>query len=204
MKKFRFFLDIDKEEKWLNTMAKQGYIFIGKLVRYHFRPAQTETSTIKIDYRSFKNQVDYQDYRTLFEDSGWKHIAGSKNSGVQYFERIDENASKDIFSDISSKAGRYKRLSEMYLTLALPLTFALILSPVKFSTLLHPMSWYLTPGLWEKAGISFWWSFLFETPFVLLRNLSWVILIPIASFFLIKSMRARMQYRKMRNSTKHS
>ncbi|MEX0134639.1 hypothetical protein MRBLBA71_001147 [Bacillus nitratireducens] len=29
----------------------------------------------------------------------------------------------------------------------------------------------LTPGLWDKQGVSFLWSFLFETPFALRRGL---------------------------------
>lgn len=37
-------------------------------------------------------------------------------------------------------------------------------------TLWNPKSWYLTPGLWERTGTSFWFGFLFETPFALFRS----------------------------------
>jgi hypothetical protein len=54
----------------------------------------------------------------LFKDSGWEHICGNRSCGAQYFKRIDESSDSDIFSDLSSKAGRYKRLSNVWMSLA--------------------------------------------------------------------------------------
>jgi hypothetical protein len=118
MRKIKFFTNFDKEEKWLNEMAKQGYQFKNKSVGYEFQPSKPENAVIKMDYRTFKKQEDFQDYCALFEDSGWKHIAGSKSSGYQYFKKAGEHGSADIFSDVDSKAGRYKRISDMWISLA--------------------------------------------------------------------------------------
>ena len=115
MRVFRFFLNFEKEEKWLEHMALQGYQLKGHKALYRFEAAPPEQANIKIDYRIFKKQQDFEDYRSLFEDSGWLHIAGTKSSGNQYFKRMDENSGEDIFSDTASRAGRYKRLSEMML-----------------------------------------------------------------------------------------
>ncbi len=70
-------------------MAAQGYQLVTVSFLYQFRKAKPEQSTIKIDYRQFKKEEDFQDYCALFEDSGRKHIAGTRYSGTQYFKRVD-------------------------------------------------------------------------------------------------------------------
>jgi hypothetical protein len=44
---------------------------------------------------------------------------------------------------------------------------------IDFKAFINPKELYLTPGLWDKTGISFWFSFLFETPFALMRGFAW-------------------------------
>lgn len=118
MKKIKFFLQFDKEEKWLEYMANQGWMLYRKSLFYYFRKIVPETKTIRIDYREIKSKKDFLDYCALFEDSGWKHIAGTKSSGTQYFLKMNNNSMEDIFSDTFSRAGRYKRLSNMWLSCA--------------------------------------------------------------------------------------
>lgn len=179
MKKFRIFLRFDKEEKWLEQMAGQGWLLSKKALFYSFRKIEPEAKTIRIDYREINSANDFRDYCTLFEDSGWKHIAGTRSSGTQYFLKIDENSTDDIFSDTFSQAGRYKRLSNMWLSCAvifIPFLMSMISGGwVNFNQLSAPKEWYLTPGLWKMEGISFWWAFLFETPFALMRGIGWLI-----------------------------
>jgi len=55
----------------------------------------------------------------MFEDFGWDFISGGKNSNIQYFKKIDGNIDDDIFSDTTSKAMKYKRLSEFWGLLAI-------------------------------------------------------------------------------------
>lgn len=110
------FLDFTKEEKWLNEMASKGYKLTNKSLRYKFKNIAPKDVIYRIDYRNFKSQKDFIDYCTLFEDSGWKHICGSKSSGNQYFEKISPNSQEDIFSDNLSKASRYKRASNIWLS----------------------------------------------------------------------------------------
>lgn len=105
MKKFKFFLRIDKEEKWLENMANQGWTLSRKSIFYEFQRIAPESKTIRIDFREAKSEKDFIDYCTLFEDSGWKHIAGTKSSGTQYFLKINDNSTEDIFSDKLSCAG---------------------------------------------------------------------------------------------------
>ena len=180
MKKYRFYLDLENEEKWLIEMAKQGLGLSRKTVfGYEFRQIPPQDTVIRIDYRNFNTPADFEDYRMLFKDSGWEHIAGTKSSGIQYFKKTDREGETQIFSDTASKAARYRRLSSLWLSLALaylPLLISLIYSgivdPFAF---LSPKLLYYTPGLWDMTGQSFLDAFLFETPFAIIRGLSWFI-----------------------------
>jgi len=178
MKKFRFFLRFDREEKWLEAMAEKGWILTKKSILYTFQQAAPKKATVKIDYREFQSKRDFADYCSLFEESGWKHLAGTKSSGTQYFLKSDKAGGDDIFSDTLSRAGMYKRYAQMWetwLIIFMPYTFAL---DWNFSMLLSPADWYFTPGLWELSGLAFWKAFLFETPFVIFRGIGgWLPLI---------------------------
>ncbi len=198
MKKFKFFLRFDKEEKWLENMANQGWFLSRKSVFYEFQKTAPENKTIRIDFRQAKSEKDFIDYCTLFEDSGWKHITGTKSSGTQYFLKINDDSAEDIFSDNLSRAERYKRLSDMLLFCAI-LFIPLLLSAksggwINLETLFTPKEWYLTPGLWELEGTSFCWAFLFETPFALMRGIGW--LIPIAAIltYVVFALISRLLY----------
>ncbi|HIY59032.1 MAG TPA: DUF2812 domain-containing protein, partial [Candidatus Tetragenococcus pullicola] len=198
MKKWKFFLDLDKEEKWLNEMAKQGWILARKSLRYKFE--RGEEKLIKIDYRTFKSKKDLEDYLLLFEDSGWTHLAGDKSSGRQYFMKEDSNANDDIFSDQRSKAERYKRMADGWLNLAIsyiPIAVTLYLTKfADFESILNPKSLYLTPGLWELTGLSFWKAFLFETPFAFGRGFAWSIFPVLIILYIIFAIKARVEYKK--------
>ncbi|MCD4839063.1 MULTISPECIES: DUF2812 domain-containing protein [Neobacillus] len=204
LRKFKFFIDFDKEEKWLNEMAKKGYQFLHKSIfGYTFQESEPENTIIKIDFRRFKNQADFIDYITLFEDSGWKHVSGSKGSGAQYFKKIDPNAHDDIFSDQLSKAGKYKRLSEMFIELGLcyvPIFAALVATDaIDIAALFHPKQLYLTKGLWDMTGGEFWKAFLFETPFVIFRTLSWLFIPIMILLYFIFGYKAQMLFEKHKN-----
>ena len=58
MKKWKFFLDLDKEEKWLNEMTKQGWLLTRKGLKYTFE--RGEEKLIKIDYRTFKSKKRFR------------------------------------------------------------------------------------------------------------------------------------------------
>ena len=184
MKKNRIFISFDREENWLNDMAKQGFQLTRKKnISYFFSKAQPGQANIRIDYHRFNSKHDYDNYITLFEDSGWKHIAGTIDSKSQYFKQTNSAKDDDIFSDVASKAGRYLRLSNMFVTLIAVYTpiFSALVSTgaIPANVFINPKALYLTSGLWERSGEAFWKAFWFETPFALFRGVLWL-LIPIA------------------------
>lgn len=202
MKKLRLFIDYEKEEKWLHAMAQKGWALKSALFTYTFRKTPPEDTSIRVDFRLFKHNKDYTDYIALFEDSGWQHIAGYKSIGIHYFKKTREQANEDIFSDAASKAGRYKRASEMwlmfficYIPVILSLYVNTILVPISVQQasphhgLLPAFKFiHFTPGLWPR--------FLFETPFALLGTIMICLLILLQFSFLLSAMRCRSLYKK--------
>ena len=201
MKRFRQFLDFDKEEHWLNEMARSGNLLVKKRFRYQFRPIEPGRAVVRVDYRDRSmTAADFEDYRTLFADAGWRHLDGRKDGGPQYFAAFGATPEADIFSDKESRAARYKRAIAARTVLALSslgLFIAVMLGPL--DTSLSPASWYLTPGLWDMHGAEFVGRFLFETPFALLRGLTPYVLLT-ASLVLLAQNAA--QYRLLRQATR--
>ena len=200
MKKFKPFLNYEKEERWLADMASQGYHLKEVGFGYSFESAPPEQVVIKIDYRRFKKEQDFLDYLALFEDSGWQHISGTKNIGFQYFKKTNSDSTEDIFSDTTSRAGRYKRLSDRSLALFFPFLFISSMLGDKVFGFLNPKTLYLTPGLWEMSGSEFWKHFWFETPFALMRGLPPLIMALCAILFAIFYMAADRLYKKTINT----
>lgn len=175
-----FGVNVSKEEAWINQYIEQDYRLAKVKMftcRYEFIKC-TENSTgiqkVKIDFRTFKNRRDFNDYLAMFEDSGWRHISGTLTSGVQYFEKSGEHAADDIFSDRASKTERYKRIANMWLCLFaayIPIVVALnTTGAMDIHRIFHLKELYYTPGLWEKSGFDFWRAFMFETPFAMGRG----------------------------------
>ncbi|MBE9914673.1 DUF2812 domain-containing protein [Paenibacillus donghaensis] len=204
MKKFKFFTDFDREERWLNEMARAGYVLAGKTFAYEFAEVQPQEANYRMDYRNFKTAQDFEDYRALFEDSGWKHIAGTKRSGYQYFKQISGQADGDIFSDADSKAGRYRRIADMWSSLAccyIPLFMVFMLNgTVNMTAVMNPKVLYYTPGLWERSGVDFWKAFLFETPFALLRGFSWMVIPLMILVYFVFWAKAKRHYLETKQS----
>lgn len=199
MKKFKLIADFEKEEQFLNDMAKKGYRLkkYNSLGVYTFEIAEPQDLHYRIDFRSFSNKAQFEDYCALFQDAGWEHVYGTRNSGSQYFLPIPNRAqTDDIFSDKESKAGRYKRYAaQCYSSLMLMLIFFMISSPDSWA-LWDVGNWYFTDGLWDMTGSLFWKAFLFETPFVILRIAPPIIMLILAVLYGYWAVQAKRLYKK--------
>lgn len=189
MKKYHFpFIDLDKEEEWINKYIRQGwrlrrihgfcYEFISKETGSAPQPGEVRPDKnaflVRCDVRSFNQYPEYQNYLMMFEDAGWRHISGNMNGDLQYFERVRPDASGQLFSDTVSRAERYLRMTKRYLTTLLfyfpcMLSFFMVYD-FRLQNLFNMGEMYFTPGLWDRTGLAFWTAFLFETPFALLRG----------------------------------
>lgn len=196
MKKFRSFINFDREEAWLNRMAREGNLLTRVGIFYHFEkvdPASPEAAArIRVDYQPEMRAEDFTDYVTLFADSGWRHLAGSRNSGAQYFAAVEPFASLEIFSDEASKAQRYRRALTGRASALLVFAIATFVFIYSGAMGVPPEDWYRTPGLWEMSGLEFVGAFAFESIFVFFRNIApWLI----AALGLILAWQMLQQYR---------
>ena len=183
MKKFKLIADFEKEEQFLNDMAKKGHRLkkYNSLGMYTFVSAEPQNLSYRVDYRIFSSNARFEEYCTMFQDAGWEHVYGNRRSGSQYFLPVPGKAqTDDIFSDEESKAGRYKRfLAQCFISLASMIMWFIVIIPDKW-VLWDVKSWYFTQGLWDMTGSLFWKAFLFETPFVILRIAPFIIFLLLA------------------------
>lgn len=160
MRKFKVFADFNEEEAYLNEMARNGY-FLQKhsaLGFYHFTEGTPEELHYHVDCRKFKTQADFEDYKALFEDAGWRHVYGTKNSLNQYFLPKDSNSADDIFSTKDSAALRYMHLNKIcYANFSVAIAYLIVLLMIYDFNLAN--IGFLTQGLWEMTGKHSGWHF---------------------------------------------
>ena len=111
-----FTINLKKEEALLESWRQKGWRLIRVnpyLGRYQFERAGEGgfVPKVRIDVRTFNKKDTFQDYLALFEACGWQHLFSTRSGGTQHFIQCRPDADDDIFSDIESRAGRYKRLS---------------------------------------------------------------------------------------------
>ena len=99
----------EKEEKWLEQMAADGWKLtsVAPYV-YHFERSQPEKVVFRLDY---KNSIDkdYSEYLALFEDAGWE--LHTTFMGWHYFKINPENQdAPEIYNSAKAKAQKYRRL----------------------------------------------------------------------------------------------
>lgn len=196
MKKLKLFIDIKKEEQYLKEMAEQGWALVKYNVWgiYTFEKIAPKTLNYRIDYQTFKKKADYIAYLTLFEDSGWQHISGTKSSGFQFFVPLNSNNQDlDIFSDASSSNERYKRLYDQAILWATLM--------ILYFFLLHPSfenisSWYLTSSIWAYTGFQLFGMILVQTFFLSLQIMPMMFFMFGAVYFTIMGTKTKKLIKK--------
>lgn len=199
MKKFKIFLSLKKEEEWINSIQEEGYKLVSVssvMPMYTFEKLANKEMFIpyvRLDFREKSmKKIDYDDYVTLFSDSGWKLIKGSRFGGAQYFQQTSPDVTRGIFSDKDSQESMKKRYVKFgYSYGFLFLSYSYIFyggQSGNMSNLLNFKSWYLTPNLWSLNGYKFWFAFLFETPFALFRVLPSFFFLFLGIYYLLRSL----------------
>lgn len=113
-KKFKSF---EQEEEWLNELADLGWRLIAfgddeMNLDYTFEmDSAVEGIHYKIDYRMLKNKAEFEDYMTLFEETGWQPVPCKWNNYKYIFVSAE---AKDIFSDKASLIERERQRRKGY------------------------------------------------------------------------------------------
>lgn len=185
MKKYKLFANVVNKQAWLNNILDQGYACtnVNSLGVYTFEQTNIK-KVMRLDYQEYMSKEKYNEYISTYEDFGWEHVYGTRLGSVHYWQK-DADGRDEIFSDQTSQVAFYKRLmnySLLFASLFFVYTILLFDDPL-FTHLFNPKASYLTEGLWEKEGVSFWSAFLFETPFAMIRFLApWIFIITVLFF----------------------
>ena len=148
--KFKVFMpwQDEQEEQWLAKLSAEGWHLtrLKGIGSYEFEEGDPAGFTYRLDFQEV-GKKDREDYQSLFDDAGWEHIG--EKSGWQYFRKQDQpDGAEEIFSDMSSKIAKYKRvLKNQVVLLGFYFTFMIIFSG---DLVRDPTRWfhYVVPGLY--------------------------------------------------------
>ena len=107
IKKWIWVWDFDKEERWLNTMAQQGWVLdrLG-FCRYEFVRCEPGEYIVRLEMREHD-----EGYLSFMADTGAEYV-GRMVKWI-YFRRKAEFGPFDIFSDLDSRLAHLKKISWM-------------------------------------------------------------------------------------------
>ena len=70
--------DAPKEEKWLEKMARDGWLLTRGGIRFHFVRATPAECRYRLDYRTESGPA-LSEYLNLCHDAGWQHVCRFTN-----------------------------------------------------------------------------------------------------------------------------
>ncbi|MFV0435101.1 MAG: DUF2812 domain-containing protein [Leucobacter sp.] len=62
-----------------------------------FSTIEPSSAVVRVDDRSSMSAADFADYVSLFADTGWQHLDGSRHGGAQYFASFGRGENVEIF-----------------------------------------------------------------------------------------------------------
>lgn len=134
--RLRFFTvwQADKEIRWLEQMAREGWHLVRGGILFKFRRGAPAIVRYQLDYRT-ETGAKLQEYLDLCRDAGWEYVY--KFANWHYFRTADSSA-PDLHTDPASLADRYKRVLALLtclLVINMPfLTRPLHVEPAEWNT----------------------------------------------------------------------
>lgn len=105
--RFWFVWNYDKEEKWLNDMAREGWALVSVgFCRFTFEKTEPEEYIIRLEMRDVDDE-----YLSLMKSTGAEYIG--KCFRWNYYRRKSELGGFDLFSDLDSKIEHLSRIYKM-------------------------------------------------------------------------------------------
>lgn len=109
MEKNKMFFDIEKETKWLNKLAKEGYrLTHKKWFTYYFKKCEAGKYLYQVERRKPFTAEENKDYIDFASSLNINTV--STQWGWFYFEKENDGKEFNIFSDAPSKISHYKNL----------------------------------------------------------------------------------------------
>ena len=109
------FMDVDKEEAWLNEMSAKGLAFTNYFrCRYSFTECSPGEYTYRIEIlkHNFSHPESERYLKFMVENRVENRVSGLRKI---YFRKRSEDGKFEIYNDIDSKIAHYKRIGLIYL-----------------------------------------------------------------------------------------
>ena len=106
MVKNRFFLDIDKEEQWLNELAQSGYCLTHRFFYMYTFEQSDERYTYYVDHRFLRH--NYQEFCNFLQELNVQFVTASL--GWCYFRSKQDEQHAPIYTDTTSRKQYYLRM----------------------------------------------------------------------------------------------
>lgn len=119
IRKWFWVWDFDKEEKWLNDMARRGWVLDGVgFAKYDFIACEPGEYAVRLEMpEHMPASAECQDYIDFIEETGAEYI-GNFIKWV-YFRKKTAEGPFDLFSDIDSRVKHLERITKMLAGIAL-------------------------------------------------------------------------------------
>ena len=105
------FINLEKEENWLNNMCKDGYALEDIVNGYYiFEPCEPDTYIYRIEFlkqETFQKEKD--SYLELMQELKVEAVASFRR--WHYFKRDSSVGTFEIYSDIDSQIEHYQRIN---------------------------------------------------------------------------------------------
>ena len=139
MIKFKLYFDKDKETKWLNDMADQGWAMNGFFAGfYRFEPCEKGKYTYQIDFGNEFFSVS-DDYREFMSDSDIEII---QSWGFWVFLRkLSSEGEFQLYTDVDSQIEHYKKIRNMFKAVTVIELICLFIELFSASMTNSPLLW---------------------------------------------------------------
>lgn len=104
--KLFFVWQAEKEERWLEQMAREGWHLVRGGVRFTFRQGPPAEVRYRLDYRrGLRGQLE--EFKTLCRDADWEYV--DRFLDWHYF-RTASAAAPELYTDVESMIDRDRRI----------------------------------------------------------------------------------------------
>ena len=111
---WKFYIDYEKEEAWLNSMSEKGFAFTDFfLCRYAFEDSGPGEYIYRIELlENLPGHPESRKYLNFMEENGVEYI--SSWARWVYFRKKASAGPFDIYSDIESRVAHYRRIATLF------------------------------------------------------------------------------------------
>ncbi|MFS0560853.1 DUF2812 domain-containing protein [Terribacillus sp. 179-K 1B1 HS] len=102
------------EEIWLNRMAKKGWALKSYKFLYTFEKIEPASYIYRLDYKSTSDN-DLNEYKTIFQDTGWEYV--TRYGNWHYFRtKESQEHTPEIYTEHEYQIEKYNSLLQHLLT----------------------------------------------------------------------------------------